>query len=71
MQRRTILEKLNDDLLKVNEKIQSQQKKMDELKSQRKKIEEQIRSVKMDGILKLMDSKNLTVEKLEEIIKAN
>lgn len=71
MQRRTILEKLNDDLLKVNEKIQSQQKKMDELKSQRKKIEEQIRSVKMDGILKLMDSKNLTVEKLEEIINAN
>ena len=71
MQRRTILEKLNDDLLKVNEKIQSQQKKMDDLKSQRKKIEEQIRSVKMDGILKLMDSKNLTVEKLEEIINAN
>lgn len=71
MQRRTILEKLNDDLLKVNEKIQSQQKKMDDLKSQRKKIEEQIRSVKMDVILRLMDSKNLTVEKLEEIINAN
>ena len=61
-------EKLNADLLELDNKIKAQQQKLQELKSKKQKIEEQIRSERMDGILKLMDFKNLTVEKLEEII---
>lgn len=68
MQRKTTLEKLNADLLELDNKIKAQQQKLQELKSKKQKIEEQIRSERMDGILKLMDFKNLTVEKLEEII---
>jgi hypothetical protein len=67
-QRKTILEKLNEELAGVQDNIAAYERSIATLKVRSKELTEQIQNEEIKGLHNLMLEKNISVNALKEII---
>ena len=67
-QRKTVLQKLNDELAGVQESISAYERSIVTLKARAKELEEQIQNAELKELHNLMLEKNISVDALKEII---
>lgn len=67
-QRKTTLEKLNEELAGVHDSIAAYERSVVTLKAREKELEEQIQIAELKELHNLMLEKNISVDALKEII---
>lgn len=61
-------EKLQERLIKSEEKIKDLQKRLEAAKAEKNEIEEQLRQMKINAIVDLLDKNEMSLDDLEKLI---